>query len=444
MWRLFSFLWQLLGGRSPDSRVSEPISPGGTVSERTASSSAALSPAPGRKKSKADQKRPVLVPLTYRRPRLSDREHAPEIVSESPYRYALPYVVSQGKYLDLSQDIRPELLQRWDLPLLKTPQDLADWLHLPVGQVAWLSGRFGEGGRPADASKAHYRYSWKKKRSGGYRLIESPLPLLRQVQEQILDEILSRVPVHQAAHGFCAGRSVVTNAAPHVGQHVVIRLDLDNFYSRVRHSRVVAVFRGMGFSREVSLWLAKLVTSAIPSNLEFPGDQPGLLRLFLPRHLPQGAPTSPAVANLVAYSLDVRLAGLARAFSANYTRYGDDLTFSGSAELSQGSRLFLPLAQAIIREERFRVNSRKRRFMRQSTRQEVTGLVVNVNVNYSRQEYDRLKATLHNCVKTGWESQNRAGHPDFLAHLRGRIAYVQQISPLRGAKLLALFTRIVR
>jgi RNA-directed DNA polymerase len=293
--------------------------------------------------------------------------------------------MSQGKYLDLSLDSRTELLDRWELPILRTPQELADWLRIPLGKLAWLSGRFAESGRPVDPSRAHYRYSWKAKRRGGYRLIEAPLPLLRQVQEQILDEILSRVPVHPAAHGFCAGRSILTNARPHVNQDVVIGLDLDNFYSRVRYSRVVAVFRGLGYSREAALWLSRLTTSAIPNNLEFPGGDPKLLRRFLPRHLPQGAPTSPALANLVAYGLDVRLSGMARSFQARYTRYGDDLTFSGSWELGACSRLFLPLVLRIIREERFRVNSDKRRFLRRSTRQQVTGVVVNEKPNISRQ-----------------------------------------------------------
>ncbi len=429
MWRLFSFLWRLLGGRSPVA----------------AAPSATQVPTAVRRKSKTrrEQTPPVLSPLRQRSSSRAQRAKTP-VVSEPPYRFALPWVMSQGKYLDLSQDSRTELLDRWELPILRTPQELADWLRIPLGKLAWLSGRFAESGRPVDPSRAHYRYSWKAKRRGGYRLIEAPLPLLRQVQEQILDEILSRVPVHPAAHGFCAGRSILTNARPHVNQDVVIGLDLDNFYSRVRYSRVVAVFRGLGYSREAALWLSRLTTSAIPNNLEFPGGDPKLLRRFLPRHLPQGAPTSPALANLVAYGLDVRLSGMARSFQARYTRYGDDLTFSGSWELGACSRLFLPLVLRIIREERFRVNSDKRRFLRRSTRQQVTGVVVNEKPNISRQEYDRLKATLHNCVQTGLVAQNRDNHPDFLAHLRGRIAHVQSLAPQRGQKLLEIYNRIPR
>ncbi|MBL4886227.1 MAG: RNA-directed DNA polymerase, partial [Planctomycetaceae bacterium] len=364
------------------------------------------------------------------------------IVSQQPYRMALPSVRSPGTFLDLTTDYSPDKLNQRDLPLLKTPEDLANWLQKPLGTVAWLTDYYNEARRPIDIRKAHYRYSWKQKRSGGYRLIEAPLPMLKEVQEQILDEILDRIPVHSCAHGFCTGRSILTNARPHVGQDVVVKLDLDNFYTRVRYSRVVAIFRSIGYSREVALWLAKLTTSAIPSNLEFPGNEPKLMRLFLPRHLPQGAPTSPAIANLVAYSLDIRLSGLTQSFGGNYTRYGDDMTFSGDWQFIKAMRLFLPLTQQIIRQERFVVNGRKRKVLRRSKQQSVTGVVVNDKTNISRKSYDNLKATLHNCIKSGPDSQNREEHPNFHAHLRGRVAFVQQLNRAKGDKLLRMFEQI--
>ncbi|MBR9802149.1 RNA-directed DNA polymerase [bacterium] len=447
MWRLFSSLWRLFTGHS-GRQAKNPYATFGTTDESTANETfgdAMVSPPePPRhqRKPKADQRYPRLTKFRYQPERVSDREHAPQIVTGAPYRYSNPFVVSPGMFLDMSNDLRPERLDRWELPLLKTPQDLADWLQLPLGKVAWLTDRFTEANRPVDASKSHYHYCWKQKKSGGYRLIEAPLPLLRQVQEQILDEILSSVPVHAAAHGFCSGRSVVTNARPHVGQQLVIKMDLDNFYTRVRYARVVALFRSLGYSREVALWLARLTTSAVPSNLPFPGGEPKQLRLFLARHLPQGAPTSPAIANLVAYNLDVRLAGLARSFKVQYTRYADDLTFSGGEDLQYCSRVFLPLVSQIVRDERFQMHATKRKFLLPSCRQQVTGVVVNEKTNISRKEFDRLKATLYNCVKTGPAAQNRNAHADFQAHLRGRIAYVQQLNPARGAKLLDLYQQI--
>ena len=98
-------------------------------------------------------------------------------------------------------------------------------------------------------------YQWKAKRSGGGRLIESPKPLLKGIQTRILRDILDRVPLHAAAHGFAKGRSIASNAKPHCGQAVVVKWDLADFYPSVRFNRVVAIFRSLGYSREAAVWL---------------------------------------------------------------------------------------------------------------------------------------------------------------------------------------------
>ena len=161
------------------------------------------------------------------------------------------------------------------------------------------------------------------------------------------------------------------------------------------------------------------------------------------RHLPQGAPTSPALANLVAYRLDVRLHALAQKLGATYTRYADDLAFSGDQRLERAAKRLQVLVGVIAAEEGFELHFRKSRFMRQGVRQQLAGVVVNVRPNLKRKAYDELKATLYNCARQGPESQNRAGHADFRRHLAGRIAYVKMLHPERGAKLQALFERIV-
>jgi retron-type reverse transcriptase len=158
--------------------------------------------------------------------------------------------------------------------------------------------------------------------------------------------------------------------------------------------------------------------------------------------LPQGAPTSPALANLSAYSLDVRLSGLARSFGATYTRYADDLTFSGPQRFGTSLRDFIPLVSQVVRQERFRLNGSKRKVLRSSGKLIVTGVVVNEKVNVSRREFDRLKAVLTNCARRGASTQNNSGHPHFAAHLRGRIAQMTQLNPARGARLLAVYNQI--
>jgi hypothetical protein len=164
--------------------------------------------------------------------------------------------------------------------------------------------------------------------------------------------------------------------------------------------------------------------------------------LFGDPHLPQGAASSPALANLCAYRLDCRLAALARSAGAAYTRYADDLAFSGGPELERCARRFHVHVCRIALEEGFEVHTRKTRFMRQGVRQQLAGVVVNSRPNLRRADYDRLKAILHNCVRHGPQSQNRDGHSDFRAHLAGRVAYWRWLNPERGARLRALFDRV--
>jgi RNA-directed DNA polymerase len=159
-------------------------------------------------------------------------------------------------------------------------------------------------------------------------------------------------------------------------------------------------------------------------------------------HLPQGAPTSPALANVCAFRADCRLTGLARSAGAEYTRYADDLAFSGGEEFARGIERFSTHVAAVLFEEGFTVNHRKTRIMRQGVRQRLAGLVVNQRMNVMRSDFDRLKATLNNCVRLGAESQNRAAHAHFRAHLIGRIGWVESINPAKGQRLRALFDQI--
>jgi hypothetical protein len=168
-----------------------------------------------------------------------------------------------------------------------------------------------------------------------------------------------------------------------------------------------------------------------------------LRSLYAQPHLPQGAPTSPALANLCAFRLDCRLAGLAGAAEAAYTRYADDLLFSGGHAFARSVKRFATHASAIALEVGFAVAFRKTRLMRQGVRQRAGGLILNQRINVPRDEYDALKATLFNCTRGDPRQQDRLGLPNFRAHLAGRVAYVASIHPERGQRLTALFERIV-
>ncbi len=379
-----------------------------------------------------------LTPLRYRSS-LKPVPPADEQADRSPYLFSWRNPQNDG-FLDLSTDADEQWLADFGLPHLKTPTDLADFLQVPPGQLAWLIHRGQPGCRPGSVRKAHYHYRWLPRKTGGHRLIEAPRPRLKAVQRRILRGILNRVPAHPAAHGFVSGRSIRTNAEPHVGRSILLTFDLENFYPSVGYSRVVAIFRTMGFSREVALWLARLTTSTVPPGLTAPSEAD--LRPYRTRHLPQGAPTSPALANLSAFALDVRLSGLARRFDVRYTRYADDITFSGHGRFGGALKDFIPLVTAIVRDERFSVHRRKRRVLRRGQRQMVTGVVVNEKINAARRDYDQLRAILHNCIRHGPSTQNRDGLEHFAAHLAGRIGHIRHLNPQRGHRLRQMFDRI--
>jgi RNA-directed DNA polymerase len=333
----------------------------------------------------------------------------------------------------------------WDLPDIPTLAALAQWLRLTPSELDWFADPKGLFARPADQRLRHYSYRLFQKHSGGVRLIEAPKQHMRAIQRQILREILERIPVHSAVHGFVKGRSIRTFAAPHTGRPVVLRIDLKDFFPTFTRARVQALFRMCGYPEPVADRLGGLCTTIVPSplftRLGF-NDASAARELYGRPHLPQGAPTSPALANVCTYRLDCRLAGVARGAGALYTRYADDLAFSGENDFARCAEHFAAGAAAIAIDEGFSVHFRKTRIMRQGVRQHLAGLVTNAHLNIPRRDYDQLKAILTNCLRHGPQSQNREGLPDFRAHLHGRISFVESINPAKGARLQSIYKRI--
>jgi RNA-directed DNA polymerase len=350
----------------------------------------------------------------------------------------------------------PQTMQRaaaaktWAVPVIESVTSLADWLGLGDNHLEWFADLKGLGRSKRDSPQLrHYHYRILTKRSGSIRLIESPKPRLKELQRQILTHILNQIPVHSAAHGFCKGRSIKTFAAPHVGRRVVLKMDLENFFPSISGVRVQTLFRTVGYPEPIADLLGGICTNAAPRDV-WSGPtyavSPLHLRetraLYARPHLPQGAPTSPALANICAYRVDCRLAGLAKSAGAAYTRYADDLAFSGDERFERIIDRFSTHVAAILHEEGFSANHRKTRAMRQSVRQSLTGLVVNQRVNIKRVDFDRLKATLTNCVRLGPESQNRDRHTDFKSHLEGQVGFAEMINPFKAKRLRVIFERI--
>jgi hypothetical protein len=213
----------------------------------------------------------------------------------------------------------------------------------------------------------------------------------------------------------------------------VLKLDLKDFFPTLHYRRVKGLFEHLGYNAEVAGTLAGLTTHR-PKLPDGTVVWPGML--------PQGAPTSPALANLACRRLDRRLERLAARYGAAYTRYADDLTFSFAAPPDVRIGRFLWWVDGICQQEGFTERPDKRRVLRAKHQQRVTGLVVNARVNLPRADRRRFRAILHNCARHGVASQAR-DREDFEAYLAGYAAYVHMVDPVLGRRYLDEVARIL-
>lgn len=270
------------------------------------------------------------------------------------------------------------------------------------------------------------------KRSGEARTLYAPNVQLKWVQRRILEKILMCASPHDAAHGFSLGRSTRTNALPHVGRALLLKFDLEDFFPTITYKRVLGFFVSLGYpyadarttvdddGTNVAPILARLCCVAVTKERGV---------------LPQGAPTSPTLANLLCRRLDGRLTGLAARFGGAYTRYADDLTFSFVQPDSVRIGAFRTTVRKICRSEGFVVNEAKFRVIRAHRCQRVTGVVVNDKPNIPRELRRAFRAMLHNCETHGVAAA--AAHPEFsIGYLQGFASYINMIRPDLGPDLL--------
>jgi retron-type reverse transcriptase len=329
-----------------------------------------------------------------------------------------------------------EKLRRFGLPSLRDEREVAAWLGLPLARLRWFTHD-----RAADTTWHYVRYTVPK-RSGGRRIILAPKRELKSLQRRALADLVGKIPVAPAAHGFVPGRSITTNARPHVGKRVVIRLDLQDFFPSITFPRVRGVFIAHGYSYAVASTLALLCTEYDREPFDREGER---FHISVgPRHLVQGAPTSPALANLVAWRLDRRLTGLAAKYDFSYTRYADDLTFSGNDPAVAGR--LITNVRRIVADERFTLNDAKTRVARRARRQVVTGLVVNDQVATPRQLRRRLRAILHNAQRDarrdGVAGIRPAPSGATFSRARGLVAFVNAVNPQHAAPLWAALRQL--
>lgn len=270
-------------------------------------------------------------------------------------------------------------------------------------------------------SKQYHTFKIKKK-NGSDRSINAPSKKLYSIQKWILDNILNNISVSEYAMGFCKNKSIVDNAKKHLNKSCIINLDIEDFFTSIKRKRVFGIFYYCGYTKYVSYILSRLCTYF--------------------DYLPQGAPTSPIISNIVCYKLDKRLAGLAKKFNASYTRYADDITFSSNDDIVR----IIPIIKEILIEEGFVINERKTRILYKHNRQEVTGLVVNgKSPNVNKKFINSVKTEIYFCNKYGVYNHRMKIKNDksfYKEHMYGKVEFIKMVNENIGKKLFLELERI--
>lgn len=318
----------------------------------------------------------------------------------------------------------PKLLGR-GLPIIRDAAQLAEAMEISVGELRFLAF-FRK-----TSTTTHYRRFSIPKKTGGVRNISAPMPRLKRAQEWVLFNILERIELHSAAHGFRRGRSIVTNARPHVDRDVVVNVDVKDFFPTITFKRIRGLFRSFGFCDQVATILALICSEPIVDEVRLDNKTYYVARSE--RFLPQGAPSSPAITNAICRGLDARLAHLANSIGMVYTRYADDLTFSGSGVASADIGRLLRRVKHVVDQEGFELHPDKTRIQRRGRRQEVTGLVVNERVSVPRSTLRRFRATLFQIEKDGPAGKRWGASVNVLESIEGFANFIAMVEPEKGA-----------
>ncbi|MEB3122349.1 MAG: reverse transcriptase domain-containing protein [Snowella sp.] len=287
---------------------------------------------------------------------------------------------------------------------LKTPQELANLLNITHQRLTYHVYSVNP--------ETRYKTFCIPKKTGGERTISTPITALKIIQWKLCQVLTTAYDVKPSAHGFVPNKNIVTNAKAHAGKRFVLNLDLKDFFPSVNFGRVRGLFMAVpyGLPAEVATVLAQICCHD--------------------NQLPQGAPTSPIVTNMICAKMDSQLQRLAKECRATYTRYADDITFSttlkefpealayaiteeGQERLVLGDRLV-----GIITKNGFNINEKKVRLQSRGNHQEVTGLTTNQFPNVKRSYVRQIRAMLHAWAKFGLEAAEKEYHQKYQSKAR--------------------------
>ncbi|MDH6355819.1 RNA-directed DNA polymerase [Dysgonomonas sp. PH5-45] len=257
----------------------------------------------------------------------------------------------------------------------------------------------------------HYTHFKLSKRSGGYRTISAPDATLLNIQKTIYKRILLSVNIHPASMGFRQNISVVHNAKAHLGNKQILKVDIADFFGSIKKHRIINAFAKIGYPTNISEVLAELC--------------------ILQGKLPQGAATSPTLSNIIAYDMDVKLVSIAQKNSLIYTRYADDLTFSGE-EISF-EQVFAEINN-IIRKEKFVIQRKKTRFLTEKKRKIITGISVSSGekITIVKAKKREIRKTVYYILTKGLAEHQRfigSTDPSYMKRLMGYLNFWLMVEP---------------
>lgn len=288
-----------------------------------------------------------------------------------------------------------------------------------------------------------------RKKAGGYRWIMSPNEDLKLIQNWIKTNILDKLYVHDAANAFIKGKSIIINAEKHKGKELILNIDLYRYFDTITEKRVFGLFKKLGYTEKLSFDIAQLLCVHPPKT--YWKDiiiENRIKKKFIkskPAILPQGAPTSPIISNIVSVKLDEIFTKYTSKCGVCYSRYADDITFSGNRK----NMISLKVIKKIIRQQGFTINIKKTKYLSNCKKQTVTGLTVNNGIFVNKKTTKYIKQELYYCLKYGYKNhlsfkqskgiEPRAGYKDWLF---GKICFIYSVEKEKGEKLFSMYNQI--
>lgn len=314
-----------------------------------------------------------------------------------------------------------------------------------MNQLNWYSN-------PASSKKRYKQFKIAKK-TGGERIINAPVSGLKAIQKCLAIILQCIFEPHKAAMGFVPGKSIVDNARIHQGSIYVYNIDLKDFFPSVEQARVWACFQLKPFNLTGGRsHFANIIASVCCMETEQTREHSKTGKITPVNVLPQGAPTSPVVTNIVCQKLDFLLTAVAKRFNLKYSRYADDITFSSAHNVYKTDSTFINELNRIIAEQRFVIKESKTRLQKEGYRQEVTGLLVNEKVNVQKRYIKQLRMWLYYWERYGYDraynffiKQYMAGKtspvkgkPDMGNVIAGKLEYLKMVKSVENERYLKL------